>query len=47
MYELDSESLSFVDTDQLPLLDLVLVHRDAASLQHNRLDIGPVCFAGG
>jgi hypothetical protein len=47
VYELDSESLSFFDTDALPLLDLALVHRDAASLQHNRLEIGPVCFAGG
>ena len=47
MYELNSESLSFLDPEQLPLLDMALVHRDAAGLKHNRLEIGPVCFSGG
>ena len=44
MYELNSEIL---ELEQLPLLDLALVYRDGSSLQHGRLEIGPVCFSGG
>lgn len=47
MYELNSDDLPFLELEQLPLLDLALVHKHPSSLQHSRLEVGPVCFAGG
>ena len=47
VYELNSEQTPFLELEQLPLLDLALVHSDSSSLQHTRVELGPVCFAGG
>ena len=47
MFELNSEVLPSLELEQLPLLDLALIHRNASVLEHSRLEVGPVCFAGG
>lgn len=47
VYELNTEELPLLEPEQLPLLDLALVHRDDSSLEHSRLELGPVCFTGG